>query len=215
VAVAVERFGGLDIAVANAGIASTVQTARTCEETVFERTIEVNLIGIWRTVRACLPEIVARRGHITLVSSIYAFVNGALVLPYATAKAGAEQMGRALRVELAPHGVSVGVAYFGFVETDMLRQSLLDDPLADRMRVLVPLPLRKRLTADGAGEAVARGIERRAPRTTSPRRWAILSVLRGLNPLVDAAMLREPRFQALLREVEARATPAESAENRS
>ena len=64
------------------------------------------MLGVWRTVRAALPQIVERQGHIVLVSSVYAFINGFGNSPYAAAKAGVESLGRALRVELAPHGAS-------------------------------------------------------------------------------------------------------------
>jgi hypothetical protein len=57
-----------------------------------------------------------------------------------------------------------------------------------------------------AGAAIVAGIERRAARIVRPRRWTLLSVLRGaLNPLVDERMRRDPKVQSLLREVERRA----------
>ncbi|HEX8102315.1 MAG TPA: short-chain dehydrogenase/reductase [Solirubrobacteraceae bacterium] len=200
---AVARFGGLDVAVANAGIAPTGRTTRVYETELWERVVDVNLLGVWRTVRAALPHVVARRGHLTLVSSIYAFTNGTFVSPYAVSKAGVEQLGRALRVELAPHGVSVGTAYFGFVDTDMVRQSMTDDPLGKRFEERIPLPLRKKISPAAAGEVLARGIERRAPRTIAPRRWAALSMLRGIvNPAIDAAMARDAGVRELVREAD-------------
>ena len=57
VAAAVERFGGVDIAIANAGVSPHGCTARVCDDALFERVIDVNLLGVWRTVRACLPPI--------------------------------------------------------------------------------------------------------------------------------------------------------------
>ena len=60
---------------------------------------------------------VERRGHVVVVASVYAFVNGVLASPYAIAKAGVEQLGRALRAELQIHGASASVAYFGFIDT--------------------------------------------------------------------------------------------------
>src|ERR1700742_497569 len=104
VATTVERLGGLDVVVANAGIAPRVASFRAMSIESFERVLEVNLMGVWRTVEAALPEIVPRRGHVVVISSIYAFVNGVGGVPYAIAKAGVEQFGRALRLELAPHG---------------------------------------------------------------------------------------------------------------
>jgi NAD(P)-dependent dehydrogenase (short-subunit alcohol dehydrogenase family) len=63
VATAVERFGGLDVVVANAGIASRVATFRAASSESFERVLDVNLMGVWRTVDAALPEIVRRRAR--------------------------------------------------------------------------------------------------------------------------------------------------------
>jgi NAD(P)-dependent dehydrogenase (short-subunit alcohol dehydrogenase family) len=206
VATAVERFGGLDVIVANAGIASRGATTLAAEEDQFERVIEVNLLGVWRSVRAALPEIARRQGHVVVVASIYAFVNGVGAAPYAMAKAGVEQFGRALRVELAPHGASASVAYFGYIDTEMVHQAIDADPLVDRMMAASPKVLHKRLPPSEAGRAIVRGIERRQPRIIRPHRWTVLSVLRGiLNPLMDIQMERDTEALAITRELDARA----------
>ncbi len=121
------------------------------------------------------------------------------------AKAGVEALGRALRVELAPHGAGASVAYFGFIDTDMVRIGIDEDDLADRFSETLPKLLRKRLTPAQAGDAVARGIERRAPRIIAPRRWAAFSALRGvLNPLLDDHMVRNAEVQAIVRGLDSR-----------
>jgi NAD(P)-dependent dehydrogenase (short-subunit alcohol dehydrogenase family) len=202
----VERFGGLDVLVANAGIASRGATTLAAEPEQFERVIEVNLLGVYRSVRAALPEIARRQGHVVVVASIYAFSNGVGAAPYAMAKAGVEQFGRALRVELKPHGASASVAYFGFIDTEMVHQAIDADPLADRLMAASPKVLHKRLPPSAAGAAIVRGIERRQPRIIRPRRWTVLSVLRGIvNPLIDAQMERDEETQAITRELDARA----------
>jgi NAD(P)-dependent dehydrogenase (short-subunit alcohol dehydrogenase family) len=202
----VERFGGLDVLVANAGIASRGATTLAAEPEQFERVIEVNLLGVYRSVRAALPEITRRHGHVVVVASIYAFFNGVGAAPYAMAKAGVEQLGRALRVELKPHGAGASVAYFGFIDTEMVHQAIDADPLADRLMAASPKVLRKRLPPSAAGAAIVRGIERRQPRIIRPRRWTVLSVLRGIvNPLIDAHMERDEETQAITRELDARA----------
>jgi NAD(P)-dependent dehydrogenase (short-subunit alcohol dehydrogenase family) len=206
VAGAVERFGGLDVVVANAGIAARVATFRAMSTESFERVLDVNLMGVYRTVEAALPEIVRRRGHVVVISSIYAFTNGAGAVPYAMSKAAVEQFGRALRTELAQHGASASVAYFGFIDTEMVHRAIDADPLADRMLQSLPRPLRKRVSPAVAAEAIAQGIERRNPRIIRPRRWVVMSLLRGLlNPLSDARLERDEQAQSLLRAVDARA----------
>ncbi len=205
VAEVTERWGGVDVVVANAGIATRGATVRAMNGEAFDRVLAVNLGGVYNTVIAALPQIAQRRGHIVVTSSVYAFVNGLGAAPYAMAKAGVEQLGRALRVELAPHGAGASVAYFGFIDTEMVHMTIDADPMADGMRDALPRPLRKRLTPAQAGEAVARGIERRAPRIIAPRRWAAFSVLRGvLNPLVDDLMVKDARIQKIVRELDAR-----------
>ncbi len=206
VAETVERFGGLDVVVANAGIASRVATFRAMPTETFQRVIDVDLFGVTRTVEAALPQIIERRGHVVVISSIYAFTNGVGAIPYAMSKAAVEQFGRALRVELAPHGASASVAYFGFIDTEMVHRALDADELADMMLKTLPRPLHKRLQPAVAGEAIVRGIERRQPRIIRPRRWTILSVLRGiLGPLSDAAVERDQNAQELTRQIDARA----------
>jgi NAD(P)-dependent dehydrogenase (short-subunit alcohol dehydrogenase family) len=202
---ALDEHGRLDVVVANAGIAARGATFRAQTTENFERVLDVDLYGVYRTVDAALPEIVARKGHVVVIASIYAFVNGIGTVAYAMAKAGVEQLGRALRVELAQHGASASVAYFGFIDTEMVHRGIDQDPLAERMMAQTPKVLRKRLAPAVAGEAIARGIERRAPRIIRPRRWTAYSVLRGvINPLLDKQMERDAETQAILRELDAR-----------
>jgi NAD(P)-dependent dehydrogenase (short-subunit alcohol dehydrogenase family) len=202
----VERFGGLDVVVANAGVAARGSTVRAMEPKTFERVIDVNLLGVWRTVHAGLPHVIARGGHVVVIASIYAFMNGVGASPYAMSKAGVEQLGRALRGELAQHGASASVAYFGFIDTAMVHKGVDQDPLAPRMMESLPRPLHKRLPPSVAGEAIVQGIERRAPRIIRPRRWTVLSTLRGiLNPLADRRIERDPEIQAVLGELDRRA----------
>ncbi len=206
VAATVERFGGLDVVVANAGIAPRVSTFKAMAPESFTRVLDVNLWGVYRTVDAALPQIVERKGHIVVISSVYAFVNGVGVTPYAMSKAAVEQFGRALRVELAPHGASATVAYFGFIATEMIRQGLDADPVATALFQAGPRPLRKRIPPSAAGEAIVRGIEQRSPRVIRPRRWTLVSLLRGLlNPLSDRQLEREAKLHAVVRELDGRA----------
>ena len=205
VATAVERFGGLDVVVANAGIASRAATFRAMTTEAFERVIDVNQLGVVRTVEAALPEIVRRRGHAVVIASVYAFQNGAGAIPYAMSKAAVEQFGRALRMELVQHGASASVAYFGFIDTEMVHKGIDEDPIFDSALETVPKVLRKRLHPSVAGEAIVSGIEKRAPRIIRPRRWVVLSTLRGIiNPLLDKQMERDARMQAISRELDSR-----------
>lgn len=212
VAAVVEKFGGLDVAVANAGIAQKqFATARGIAGEEWERVFEVDLLGVWRTVRAALPQIVERRGQMVVVSSVYAFANGLGNSPYAVAKAGVESLGRALRVELAPHGASATVAYFGWVDTKLV-QDAFAQPDAGRVSELSPDFLLKRITPAEAGAGLVRGIEERAPRVFVPRWWRYVSALRGIvNPLLDRRMENDAKTAALVRDLDAKALGADSA----
>ncbi len=205
VAETVERFGGLDVVVANAGIAQAkMATVRGIGVEEWERVFEVDLLGVWRTVRAALPQIVERKGHVVVTASVYAFVNGVLNSPYAVAKSGVESLGRSLRAELMPLGASASVAYFGWVDTKLVHDAF--DANGDRMQQNLPEFLKRRIQPAEAGAAVVRGIEERAPRIFAPKWWRYVSALRGvLNPLLDRRFESEKRLIDVVREVEAEA----------
>ena len=156
-------------------------------------------------MRAALPQIVERSGHVVVISSVYAFMNGVLNSPYAVAKAGVESMGRALRTELTPLGASASVAYFGWVDTKMVQD-------ADRPAGLEPAPgkhsrvvLLKRIPPRRGGRGDRRAASKLgAPRIFAPKWWRYVSALRGiLNPLLDRRMEQDRRMVAAVLEVEA------------
>jgi NAD(P)-dependent dehydrogenase (short-subunit alcohol dehydrogenase family) len=203
VAETVERFGGLDVVVANAGIAPEGATSRTMPPEEWDRVVEVDLLGVWHTVRAALPQISERQGQLVLVASVAAFVNGAMLSPYATAKAGVEALGRSLRTELAPFGASATVAYFGWIDTEMVRVALDRQPGGQRLQELFPDWFFRRLEPEEAGAAIARGVEARAPRVFAPRWWRYVSALRGvLNPLLDRRAERDANIARAIRLME-------------
>jgi NAD(P)-dependent dehydrogenase (short-subunit alcohol dehydrogenase family) len=206
VATTVDRFGGLDVVIANAGIASRAVTMRAMATETFDRVLDVDTYGVVRTVEAALPEIVRRKGHVVVIASVYAFVNGVGTIPYAMSKAAVEQLGRGLRIELARHGASATVGYFGFIDTEMVHQALDADPISDAFMKTAPKVLMKRLPPKVAGEALARGIERRKPRVIRPKRWAVFSVLRGvIGPLLDSQMVKHAETQAVVAQLDDRA----------
>jgi len=117
-------------------------------------------------------------------------------------KAAVEQFGRALRGELAQHGASASVAYFGFIDTAMT-QDAFSDPLGIRLKATFPKFLMKKLAPSDAGEAIVSGIERRAARIITPKRWTVYSVLRGVvNPFLDRRTESHAETQAILRDAD-------------
>ncbi len=200
-----DRFGRIDLVVANAGITPVPATLRTMDPADFDRVIGVNLTGVFNTVRPALDDIVASGGHVVVVSSCAAFAPGMGGSPYMISKAGVEQLGRALRVELAASGATAGVAYFGIVETAMTHHTLDDDEFGRAADAMLPWPLNQRISAAQAALAVADGIAHRAPRIIAPRVWEPYALLRGaVNVLMDRYLSTDEQLRVLLRKLEQR-----------
>jgi NAD(P)-dependent dehydrogenase (short-subunit alcohol dehydrogenase family) len=188
---AVERFGGIDVVVANAGIRPPAATVASVDPASFERVIDVDLMGVWRTVRAALPHVTARRGYLLSIASLAAAHHAPMMAPYAMAKAGVEALMNSLRLEVEHKGVACGTGYFGFIDTDMVRSGMEQAP-ARLMQRRSPRWLTQPLPVERAGRAVVRGIERRARRVYAPR-WILPALLAPglLQPLVDAGARRQ------------------------
>ncbi len=191
VAATVERFGGIDVGVANAGIAFTGPLATVPVEQV-ERTLAVNFLGVWRTDRALIAQITEKRGYLLNISSLAAVTHAPLMGPYTAAKAGVEALTDALRVETALSGAKVGCAYFGFIDTDLVRASF-KQPSAEAMTGRLPAFMRNPAPLSKAIDAIERGIERRSDRVWAPRWVGAVIALRGLlQPFSERQTLRDP-----------------------
>jgi NAD(P)-dependent dehydrogenase (short-subunit alcohol dehydrogenase family) len=190
VAAAVERFGGIDVAIANAGLAFSGTLAGAPVEQV-ERTLAVNFLGVWRTNRAVIEQISARRGYLLNIASLSAVAHAPLMGPYTATKAGVEALTDALRIETAPSGARVGCAYFGFIDTDLVKASYAQ-PAAQRMNARTPAFLRDPIPVARAVDAIERGIERRSARLWAPRWVGPMIAMRGiLQPLLERRSLKE------------------------
>lgn len=206
VARTVERHGQLDVVVANAGVTPPPATIRTMDLADYDRVVAINQTGVLNTVQPALDAVIAAKGHVVVVASCAAFSPGVGGVGYMSSKAAAEQIGRALKLELAPHGASAGVAYFGFVDTPLATATLDDDPIGRRLDELLGWPLNHRISADAAAESIADGISERAGATVAPARWVPYSLLRGvLNAGADRVLARDRRVHEMVRDLEARA----------
>ncbi|MGH9124337.1 MAG: SDR family oxidoreductase [Acidimicrobiales bacterium] len=157
----VERFGRVDIVVANAGIAVGGLFAQS-DPASFDRVIEVNLLGSIATARAFLPALVDSGGYLLQVASMAALLPAPLMAAYCASKSGVEAFAHVLAAEVAPKGVAVGVAYLSWTDTDMVRAA---DEVATlkKMRSGLPWPLGATARLAPTVERIARGIEQRAP----------------------------------------------------
>jgi NAD(P)-dependent dehydrogenase (short-subunit alcohol dehydrogenase family) len=182
----VDRFGGIDVVMANAGIA-TGGMVRSTDPLAFERTIEINLLGVWRTVRACLPHVVEGQGYVLVIASLAAAVHGPGMAAYSASKAGAEAFADSLRSEVKHLGVDVGVGYFSFIDTDMVRGAD-SHPALGGLRSQAGWPVSKTYPLSGAGRAIADGIEGRRRGVVYPPWARVLLVLRtAVAPLLERA----------------------------
>jgi NAD(P)-dependent dehydrogenase (short-subunit alcohol dehydrogenase family) len=194
----VARFGAIDVAIANAGIQFMGRMA-TMPREQFERTVEVNLLGTWRTDRAVLDEIVRNRGYLLNISSLAAASHAPLMGAYTASKAGVEAMTDALRVELAPSGARVGCAYFGFIDTDLVKGSFAH-PSTQALTTVMPSFVAKPAPLSEAVDAIERGVARRAARVWAPRFVGGALAFRGvLQPVSEWRVKASKRLpQALV-----------------
>jgi NAD(P)-dependent dehydrogenase (short-subunit alcohol dehydrogenase family) len=178
----VERFGGIDVCVANAGIGAGGMV-RLMEPRALARVVEINMIGTINTLRLCLPHVIERRGYMLPVSSRAAIAAGPGTAAYAATKAGVETFANSLRMEVAHLGVDVGVAYFSWVDTDLARGSE-EHVEFKKLRESLKGPMGRTYPVSEAADAIVRGVEERARWAMSPGwiRWMLYA--RGLMPLI-------------------------------
>ena len=181
VAKAVERFGGIDVAMVNAGIASYGSVLQVDPE-AFKRVLDVNVLGVFHTVRAALPSVIDRRGYVLIVSSLAAYAASPGLAPYNAAKAAVEHFANALRVEVAHQGVDVGSAHMSWIDTPLVQDSKADLPSFREMLRTLPGPLSATTSVDKCGAAFVKGIEGRKTRINCPD-W--VGLFRWLRPLLS------------------------------
>jgi SDR family mycofactocin-dependent oxidoreductase len=133
----VAELGGLDAAVANAGVL-TVDTWDTTTSQQWRTVVDVNLIGTWNTCAAALPHLVGEGGSLVLVSSSAGLKGTPLHLPYTASKHGVVGLSRALANELAAQSVRVNTVHPTGVETGMRPESM-HTLLAEQRPDLVPI----------------------------------------------------------------------------
>jgi NAD(P)-dependent dehydrogenase (short-subunit alcohol dehydrogenase family) len=178
---AVDRFGGIDAVIANAGIGSYGSVLQV-DPDAFRAVIDVNLVGVFNTVRAALPAVIERRGYVLIVSSLAAYGAAPGMAPYSATKAGVEQFANALRLEVAHHGVDVGSAHMSWIDTPLVREAKAEVASFREMIDSLPGPMRKTTSADKCAAEFVKGIEARKRRINCPR-W--VELLRWLKPIMS------------------------------
>ncbi len=182
VAVGVERFGGIDVVVANAGI-SSYGSVRAVDPEAFKRVLDINVLGVFHTVRAALPSLVERQGYVLVVSSLAAFAASPGLAAYNASKAGAEHFANALRQEVKHEGVDVGVAHMCWIDTPLVRDAKEDLPSFRNQLSRLPYPFNRTTSVETCAKAFVAGIEGRK-RTVFVPGW--VGVAKRLRNLVNS-----------------------------
>ena len=183
---AVAGLGGLDVVVANAGVAAQLPLVGG-NPAVMERTIAVNVMGVYNTLRAAGPHISHPIGYALPVASLAAAVHAPMLGAYSASKAAVEALGNTLRAELRSTGAKVGVAYFAELDTDMTSRGFGTEA-AGKIKAL---SLSRVAPLSVGIDALERGIARRSRRVVAP--WwvgGLLPIRMAIQPIVDRAAQR-------------------------
>ncbi|MFD2691771.1 SDR family oxidoreductase [Streptomyces phyllanthi] len=196
-----ERFGRVDIVVANAGVANGGTFAGADPE-AWRRVIEVNLIGSAVTARAFLPALTESRGYLLQIASLAAMTPAPMMSAYCASKAGVEAYAHSLRAEVAHQGVGVGVAYLSWTDTDMVRGADQDDVMRE-LRQRLPWPAGRTYPAGPSVDRLVAGIERRSAHVYGQWWLRGLQGVRGYLPGIVATVGQRDmrRFEPRLRNV--------------
>jgi len=197
VAAALQRHGRVDIVWANAGMASFGPLAHT-DPAAFRRCIDVNVMGTFNTVRAALPAVLAARGHVAVTASVASFAHAPMMSAYAASKAAVEALCNSWRIELAAHGVSVGIIHPTWVTTPLVTEGALH-PSFVRLRATMPGPLGREIPVAAAAEMIADGLACRSRQVWVPGWVRVMHWLRALlhTPLAERELLRAaPEMEA-------------------
>lgn len=181
---AADHFGRIDVVIAGAGVGS-MAGMETLSPEIWDRVIDIDLSGVWRTFRAALPHVVATKGYLLAISSMAAFVHSPLNGPYVVAKAGVWALCDATRLEVRHHGVRVGSVHPTFFHTAMM-----DDTFADAAGTTLwggnSKGVWKMVPLEDVVSGVVRGIERRSAMIVVPRSNTLFARMPGVvRPLVD------------------------------
>ncbi|SDL05801.1 SDR family oxidoreductase [Streptomyces indicus] len=187
-----ERFGKVDIVVANAGVAAGGPFVDS-DPDAWRRVIEVNLIGSAVTGRAFLPVLMESRGYFLQIASLAAITPAPMMSAYCASKSGVEAFAHSLRAEVGYKGVRVGVGYLSWTDTDMVRGADEDDVMRE-LRSRLPWPSNKTYPLGPAVDRIVAGIERRSAHVYGQWWLRGMQSMRGYLPsIIGTVGAREMR----------------------
>lgn len=177
-------FGRLDVVIAGAGV-EVMSPMALMHPAEFERTIDINLTGVWRTFRAALPHVQSTKGYLLAISSMAAFAHSPLQAPYTASKAGVWAMSDSIRLELRHLGVDVGTIHPTFFSTPMMDR-VLANAAGRRLWGGHQNAPWKMVPLEGVVAETIAAIERRAAMTVVPKRIGAIARAAGFaRPLID------------------------------
>ncbi|MCZ8381132.1 short-chain dehydrogenase/reductase [Mycobacterium sp. CPCC 205372] len=163
-----DAMGGIDALVANAGVVG-YGTVRQTDDTAFARVLDINVNGVFRTLKSSTPHLHRSRGHAVVVASAISFTPLAGLASYAASKAGVEMLALAYRQEVVHLGITVGLVHPSWIDTDLVRGVDADLPSFRELRSRLPYPGNVTTSVDDAAAAIVRGVHRRRRRVYVPR----------------------------------------------
>lgn len=181
VAETLRQRGRIDVVWANAGIASLGPLMLT-DPAAWMRCFAVNVFGVFNTVRAALPCVIAQKGYVAVTASVSSFAHPPAVSAYAASKAAVEAMCNAWRIELDAHGVGLGVIHASWVKTPLVAEGNMH-PAFVRLRKTMPGFLNQETEVDDAARMIVSGMQKKARRIWVPG-W--VRMLFWLRPLLHA-----------------------------
>jgi NAD(P)-dependent dehydrogenase (short-subunit alcohol dehydrogenase family) len=157
----------------------------------WKRCFEVNVFGVFNTIRAALPAIMKQRGYVLINASSSSFAHPPVMSAYAASKSAVEAMGNSLRIEMAAHGVGVGVVHAGWVRTPLVTEGALH-PGFVRLRATMPGPMNSETSPEETARVIVQGMLQRRRRIWVPAWLKILFALRALlhMPFAERELLR-------------------------
>lgn len=184
------KLGRIDIVFANAGVAAFGPIAY-IDPVAWKRCFEVNVFGVFNTIRSALPAIVQQRGYVLINASSSSFAHPPVMSAYAASKSAVEAMGNSLRIEMASHKVGVGVVHAGWVRTPLVTEGALH-PGFVRLRATMPGPMNSETSAEDTARVIVQGMLQRKRRVWVPGWLRILFALRSLlhMPFAERELLR-------------------------
>lgn len=199
-----EHFGAVDVVVAGAGVLGPLQTMSRTDPADWDRVIDVNLNGAWRTLRAAAPHVERTGGHLVAVSSMIAYVHPPLLASYAASKAAVAAMADVVRLEMRAVGVTVGSVHPVIFRTPMIEDALSSPAAAELVQGFTGAF--KTVDLDTVVAEIVRGIERRAKRIVVPRQHGPAALVPGVAQAAIERLLFRPR--AVARAIELGSAPA-------